>query len=530
MLSGASIHMARAMRKRVHPSVLRTLSTLEGFGKEQKKAWSSVLMAGAAGLFLATGAMSSVLVSTECEQEALPVFGSSSDPMVGSEAKEGNDPMEKLYLGRVPYKRAVKEISDSSSAFNKGIRAFGNSVESARAAKEASEDPSPETTVPTPGIISTSAPASQQETVTTKEMYYYRTPQIKSRIAKKFMLFAAPSSQELGGDVAHLLGMNLNKIEVGHFTDGETRVEAGESVRGKYVFVVCSTNSNDALMELLLMISTFKKASAKHITAVIPYYGYSRQDRKVEREPIAAADIALLLEEMGVDRLMCMDLHNDSLRGFFPPSTPVDHLMPLPVAAAYFHEELANLAPPEDWVPKSEDDSYYPEITVVAAHEGQVARATHFRNVLQRLSGKKVEFAFISKNRQKHGEKHYTPHVVGKIEGRKCIMVDDIVNTGNTLISNVEELHKAGAKSIHAWASHGVFGPNSKAPERIAEIGHLDYLLISNSVSNGIILPSKIRQLNVAPFLAEAIARALHNQSITEILNLDEENNWRYDG
>lgn len=206
--------------------------------------------------------------------------------------------------------------------------------------------------------------------------------------------------------------------------------------------------------------------------------------------------------------------------------------MPIPVAAAYFHEEIANIPPPEDWKPKSEDDIYYPDITVVASHEGQVARATHFRNVLQQLSGKKVEFAFISKNRQKRGEQHYTPHVVGKIEGRRCIMVDDIVNTGTTLISNVHELHQAGAASIHAWATHGVFGPKStsRAPERIAEIKELDYLLISNSVSNDRILPPKIRQLNVAPFLAEAIARALHNQSITEILNLDEENDRRYDG
>lgn len=205
--------------------------------------------------------------------------------------------------------------------------------------------------------------------------------------------------------------------------------------------------------------------------------------------------------------------------------------MPIPVAAAYFHEELASSNPPEGWVPQSEDDTYYPDITVVASHEGQVARATHFRNVLQRLNGgRKVEFAFISKNRQKRGEKHYTPHVVGKIEGRKCIMVDDIVNTGRTLISNVEELHKAGAASIHAWASHGVFGPHSEAPERVANIEHLDYLLISNSVPNEVPLPSKIRQLNVAPFLAEAIARALHNQSITEILNLDDERDMRYDG
>jgi ribose-phosphate pyrophosphokinase len=203
--------------------------------------------------------------------------------------------------------------------------------------------------------------------------------------------------------------------------------------------------------------------------------------------------------------------------------------MPVPVAAAYFHEELGMGAPPPDWKPKKKGDTYYPPITIVASHEGQVHRAAHFRSVLQRLSGQDIELAFISKSRQKIGEIFYTPRLVGKVEGRRCILVDDIVNTGSTLTTNVEKLHELGAEKIYAWTTHGVFG-TTDAPEKIQAMEHLDYLLISNSVMSARGLPSKIRQLNVAPLLAEAVARALHDQSISGILNLDDTKVERYDG
>ena len=206
--------------------------------------------------------------------------------------------------------------------------------------------------------------------------------------------------------------------------------------------------------------------------------------------------------------------------------------MPVPVAAAYFHEELYMTEPPAEWKPESDDDIFYPGVTVVAGHEGQVGRAERFRTVLQRLSGKQIDFAFISKNRvRRDGSSEYRPELIGKVKGQKCIIIDDIVNTGSTLSNNVKKLNELGAESIYAWSTHGVFGPTSAAPKAIQNIDNLDYLLISNSIMNKNQLPEKIRQLNVAPLLAEAIARSLHDQSISGILNLEEEGHVeRYDG
>ncbi|MBQ3235653.1 MAG: ribose-phosphate pyrophosphokinase [Clostridia bacterium] len=306
-------------------------------------------------------------------------------------------------------------------------------------------------------------------------------------------LFSGNSNKDLARAIAKELRMDLADVEVGRFSDGEINVHIGETVRGRDVFIIQSTCQpvNDNLMELLVMIDAVKRASAGRITAVIPYFGYARQDRKARpRDPITAKLVADLIQTAGADRILTMDLHALQIQGFF--NIPVDHLVGGPLLFKYFQDKVD-----EDFV-------------VVSPDVGSVTRA---RNVASKLG---CSMAIIDKRRPKANQLEVM-NIIGDIKGKKCLMVDDMIDTAGTIVQGAEALFNNGAKEIYACCSHAVFsGP---AIERIKN-SHITKLVVLDTVA----LPEekkldKIEVLSAAKLFALAIENVYQDKKMSDIYN-----------
>ena len=315
---------------------------------------------------------------------------------------------------------------------------------------------------------------------------------------ENLMVFTGTATPELAAGVAQQLGIPLGKAVVTRFSDGEIMVEINENVRGKDVFVLQSTcaPTNDNLMEIMLMVDALKRASAGRITAVLPYYGYARQDRRPRsaRVAISAKVVANMLQDVGVERVLIMDLHADQIQGFF--DIPVDNIYASPVLL-------------EDLVQKK-----YEDLLVVSPDVGGVVRA---RALAKKLG---CDLAIIDKRRPKANVSEVM-HIIGEVEGRNCVIMDDMIDTAGTLTKAAEVLKDRGAKKVVAYCTHPVLsGP---AIERIQK-SPLDELVVTNTnpLSDAAKACSKIRQLSCAPLLAETIRRISKGDSVMSLFAEDE--------
>ena len=305
-------------------------------------------------------------------------------------------------------------------------------------------------------------------------------------------ILAGNANKPLAEAIAKELNLPLSNAEVGKFSDGEISITLPESVRGKDVFIIQSTSSpvNDNLMELLIMIDACKRASAGRITAVIPYFGYARQDRKARpRDPITAKLVADILTSAGADRVLTMDLHAAQIQGFF--DIPVDHLYGAPILAKYFKKRMD-----ENWV-------------VVSPDVGSVGRA---RNFASRVD---AALAIVDKRRPKANAIEVM-NVIGDVKGKCCVMLDDMIDTAGTICQGAQALVNNGAKEVYACCTHGVLsGPamDRLTASPIKEVVVLDTIDLPQEVKNN----PKVKVLSVAKLIAKAITSIYSDSSLSAI-------------
>ncbi|MFL5798075.1 MAG: ribose-phosphate diphosphokinase [Actinomycetota bacterium] len=315
---------------------------------------------------------------------------------------------------------------------------------------------------------------------------------------KHLMLFAGTSHPDLANEIADGLGIPISPCEIRRFASSEIYVRPVDSVRGADVFIIQTHCApvNETIMELLILVDAMKRASAKRITAVIPYYGYSRQDKKtLAREPISAKLVADLLSAAGADRVVSVDLHSGQIQGFF--DFPFDHLTALPLLADFLRDETG----------LSGD-----QITVVAPDAGRVKVAERLQQHLH------ADIAYINKRRSRYeAHKIEAIEVVGEVEGQVCVIVDDMIDTAGTMVSGAKALAERGAREIYASATHGLF--NGKAVPNIEE-SPIAQVIVTNTVP----IPeerqfSKLKVLSIAPIIASALHAVFEDTSVSEIFH-----------
>lgn len=314
-----------------------------------------------------------------------------------------------------------------------------------------------------------------------------------------FLVFTGNANPHLAAEIARNLGIAVGAASVGRFSDGEVNVEIKQNVRARDVFVVQSTcaPTNDNLMELLIMVDALKRASAERISAVIPYFGYARQDRRPRsaRVPISAKVVANMLQAVGVARVLTMDLHADQIQGFF--DIPVDNIYASPVLLRDLRQKN------------------YDNLIVVSPDVGGVVRA---RALAKQLG---CDMAIIDKRRPKPNESEVM-HVIGEIDGRNCVVMDDMIDTAGTLVKAAEVLKARGANRVYAYCTHPIFsGP---ALARIEGGSALDEVVVTDTIplSDAARGCAKIRQLSVAPLFAETIQRIATGDSVMRLFSEQE--------
>ena len=305
----------------------------------------------------------------------------------------------------------------------------------------------------------------------------------------KLKLIAGNANPKLAQEIAQKMGMELSPATIGRFSDGEIQVKIANSVRGADCYIIQPTCApvNENIMELLVIADALKRASARRITAVIPYYGYARQDRKAEpRVPITSKLVANLITASGIDRVLTVDLHARQIQGFF--DIPVDHLYARPVLFQYFKD--LNLDNP----------------IVVSPDAGGVERARSFAKLLN------ADLAIVDKRRPRPNEAAIM-NIIGDVNGRNAIILDDMIDTGGTLTKVADAIKKAGALKVYAAASHGVL--SGEAIDKIQKSA-LEEVVITNSITHDANLP-KIKVLSIASLLAEAITKIYNDESLNTL-------------